>query len=390
MSVSDRHIVHMDLDTFFVSCQRLLDPGLIGKPVIIGSTSDRGVVSTCSYEARYFGVRSAMPMKQALQRCPHATLVRGDMDLYTKKSQEVTQIIQEVAPIYEKSSIDEFYLDASGMDKFFGTYDWTNELTQKITKETGLPISFGLSENKTVAKIATSEGKPEGRIQVDHHLIQHFLNPLSIGKIPMLGPKTQEELHRIGIRRIETLSKTPVDFLEILFGKNGKTIHLKANGIDNSPVVQYSEAKSISTERSFDKDTLDLKGIQALLVKFVEELCYKLRKDEKVCSSVTVKIRYTNFDTHTQQSSFPYTGSDEIIIHKVRALFDKLYERRMRIRLIGVKLSGLVQGGHQINLFEDTGEKIALLQAMDTIKNRYGKNSVMRASGFNALKRNNE
>lgn len=389
MTLPARNIVHMDLDTFFVSCQRLIDSSLIGKPVIIGGSSDRGVVASCSYEARYYGVRSAMPMRQALQRCPDAVLVRGDMDYYAQKSNEVTQVIKESAPIYEKSSIDEFYLDVSGMDQFFDTYKWTSELMGKVVNETGLPISFGLSGNKTVAKMATTEAKPKGKLHIEESQIQHFLDPLSVSKIPMVGTKTKQELFRVGIKKIATLSQTPVEFLEQLFGKNGRVIYQKANGIDDSPIVPDHEANSISKERSFDRDTLDLKGIQALLSQFVEELCYKLRKEGKVCSKVALKIRYSNFDTYTKQCSFAYTGSDHIILKNVKLLFDRLFERRMRIRLIGVKLSGMVHGAHQINLFEETQDDIALLQAMDEIKHRFGTQSVMNASGFGALKRNN-
>ena len=389
MSLPIRNIAHVDLDTFFVSCQRLIDKRLIGKPVIIGGTSDRGVVASCSYEARYYGVRSAMPMKQALQRCPDAVLVRGDMDLYSKKSAEVTQVIKESAPLYEKSSIDEFYLDLSGMDRFHNTYKWVTELTSHIINETGLPISFGLSGNKTVAKMATTEAKPEGKLHVAHQYMQQFLNPLSISKIPMVGTKTKQELFRVGIRRIETLSQTPVAFLEQLFGKNGRVIYEKAHGIDNTPIVQDHEANSISKERSFDRDTLDVVGVQALICQFVEDLCYNLRKEGKVCSKVTVKIRYSNFDTHTKQCSFAYTGSDQFILKNAKLLFDRLFERRMRIRLIGIKLSGLVNGAHQINLFEDNQGEISLLQAMDTIKSKYGVHAVRNAGGFNALSRHN-
>ena len=291
MNQSARNIAHMDLDTFFVSCQCLLDNSLIGKPVIIGGSSDRGVVASCSYQARYYGVRSAMPMRQALQRCPDAILVKGDMDYYAEKSDEVTQVIQEAAPIYEKASIDEFYLDVSGMDQFFGTYKWTAELMKKVVKETGLPISFGLSGNKTVAKMATTESKPNGKLYIEEKHIQHFLDPLSVSKIPMVGTKTKQELFRVGIKKIATLSQTPVEFLEQLFGKNGRVIYQKANGIDDSPIVQDHQANSISKEHSFDRDTLDLKGIQVLLCQFVEELCYKLRKEGKVCSKVAGKIR---------------------------------------------------------------------------------------------------
>ncbi|MTI30655.1 DNA polymerase IV [Cytophagales bacterium RKSG123] len=376
----------MDLDTFFVSCERLINPSLQGKPIIIGGTSDRGVVASCSYEARYYGVHSAMPVKYARQRCPDAIWIRGDMEMYSQKSTEVSEIIAYKAPLFEKASIDEFYLDISGMDRFFGSYQWTIELRELIVKESGLPISFGLSANKTVAKIATSEGKPNGKKHVPPPEIQPFLNPLSISKIPMIGQASQRLLFRVGIRRIKTLAETPVEILEQLFGKNGRLMHKKANGIDHSAVISEHEAKSLSTEHTFQKDSMDIIGIKALLTAFSEKLCYQLRKENKVCSVIAVKIRYNNFDTHSRQCKIPYSASDNLIIERAKELFDKIYERRMRIRLIGLRLSGLAGGGHQINLFDDTHKKVALLQATDQIRHRFGKYAIQRASAFNALK----
>src|SRR5210317_1256504 len=184
--VHNRSIVHMDLDTFFVSCERLLDSRLNGKPVLIGGTSDRGVVASCSYEARRFGIHSAMPMRMAKQLCPEAVILRGNSGIYSKYSTMVTDIIKENVPLYEKSSIDEFYIDLSGMDKFFGSYKLASELRNKVIKETGLPISFGLSINKTVAKIATGEAKPNNKIRISKGTEKPFLAPLSIRKIPMV------------------------------------------------------------------------------------------------------------------------------------------------------------------------------------------------------------
>jgi DNA polymerase-4 len=375
----DRTIVHMDLDTFFVSCERLVNSELNGIPLIIGGSSDRGVVASCSYEARHFGVRSAMPMKMALRLCPQAKIVKGDMELYSNQSKIVTEIISEQAPVIEKASVDEFYLDISGMDKFFGSYKWTNKLSQRITKETGLPISFGLSLNKTVSKIATGEGKPQGKIQVEKKSIKPFLNPLSIKKIPMLGNVTFVLLSRIGVRQIETLAQMPVEYLQSLLGKNGKDIWKKANGIDENPVEPYSERKSLSKERTFEQDSIDLVQIKALLVGMVESLAFQLRKENWLTSCVVVKIRYTNFDTEAKQSKIAYTSCDHILIEQVKLLFDKVYTRRMRLRLVGVSFTGLVRGNYQINLFEDTTELINLYQAMDKMKKRFGENSIKRS-----------
>ncbi len=384
-----RSIAHIDLDTFFVSCERLVNSQLENIPIIIGGSSDRGVVASCSYEARQFGVRSAMPMRFALQLCPEARVVKGDMELYSKKSQLVTEILSSEAPLLEKASIDEFYMDVSGMDKFFGTYHWTDNLVKLVEKETGLPLTFGLSINKTVSKMATTEAKPHGKPYIGNENVQGFLNPLSVKKIPMIGSATYQVLSRIGIRRIQTLAEMPVSFLEKLLGKNGLTIWKKANGKDEAPVVPYVERKSISTEQTFLKDTMDLHGLRALLVKMVEKLAFQLRKEGKLTSIVAVKVRYSNFDTHTQQCRLPYTSSDHILIKNIHGLFDKVYERRMMLRLIGVRFSGLVRGHYQIDLFSDTPQMISLYQAMDKMKARYGKDVVMRGICMDALKRDN-
>jgi len=378
----DRNIVHMDLDTFFVSVERLQNSKLNGVPVIIGGGSDRGVVSSCSYEARSFGVHSAMPMKLARSLCSEAVVIRGDMELYSKYSGMVTEIIAEDAPVYEKASIDEHYIDITGKDRFFGSQKWTHELRQRIIRETGLPISCGLSVNKTVSKIATGEAKPNGEKEVQGRLIKPFLSPLSIRKIPMIGQKTYQLLRSMGIVRIGTLSEIPQEMMEKLLGKNGIEIWKKANGIDHTPVMQYSERKSISTERTFEQDSTDIVRMRELLAVMVEKLCYELRSKQRLTSCITVKIRYSNFDTHTLQKRIPYTSFDHVLIPMAKELFEKNYQRRMLIRLIGVKFSHLVQGVQQLNMFEDTPEMVNLYLAVDKMRNRYGKDAVGRAVGI--------
>jgi DNA polymerase-4 len=378
----ERNIVHMDLDTFFVSVERLKNNKLIGKPVIIGGSSDRGVVSSCSYEARKFGVHSAMPMKMARVLCSDAYYVKGDMELYSRHSRLVTDIIAESAPVYEKASVDEHYIDISGMDKFFGCLKWSQELRQKIIKETGLPISFGLSVNKTVSKIATGEAKPNGGREVGSPYVKNFLSPLSIRKIPMIGSKTYHLLRSMGLATIGTLSQIPPDMMEKLLGKNGMVIWKKANGIDHSPVVQYSERKSISTERTFDNDTTDVRYLRELLTSMVEKIAYEMRKKQRLTSCITVKIRYSNFDTHSLQKRIPYTSFDHELIPIAHELFERVYQRRMLIRLIGVRLSHLVQGVQQLNMFEDTPEMVNLYLAVDKLRNRYGRDAVQRAAGL--------
>ena len=381
---NERNIVHMDLDTFFVSCERLIDSKLNGKPVLIGGTSDRGVVASCSYEARRFGIHSAMPMRMAKQLCPEAIVLRGNTGIYSKYSDMVTEIIKEDVPLYEKSSIDEFYIDLSGMDKFFGCHQLASELRSRIIKETGLPISFGLSINKTVSKIATGEAKPNNQIRIDSGLEKPFLAPLSVRKIPMVGEVTYKSLCDLGIKRIKTVQEMPFEMMSKVLGKNGSSIWKKANGIDNSPVVQYQERKSISTERTFDRDTTDVTKLKTILTAMAQELTYQLRNGNKLTACVSVKIRYSDFQTYTMQKRIPYSASDHSIFPVVFDLFRKLYQRRLLVRLIGVNFSHLVEGGHQINLFEDNDKVINLYQAMDRIRKRYGSRAVINASGLGA------
>ena len=382
MNVQNNTIVHLDLDTFFVSVERLTNSALIGKPVIIGGLSDRGVVASCSYEARKFGVHSAMPMRMALTLCRDATVIRGDMDLYSKLSREVTDVIADCAPAYEKASIDEHYLDITGMDRFIGSYKWSHELRSRIIRETGLPISFGLSVNKTVSKIATGEGKPNGEKEVPRDLVRPFLNPLSIKKIPGVGDKTCHLLHSMGVFTIHTLSDIPPEIMQNVLGKSGIDIWRKANGIDFNPVVRYSEEKSISTERTFDIDTIDIQMLERLLTGMVEKIAFKMRQSQKLASVVTVKIRYANYDTNTLQKKIAYTSFDHVLMDTARELFRRLYERRMLIRLIGFKLGGLIGGVQQLDLFDDNEKMIKLYLSMDKIRMRFGSDAVHRASGM--------
>nr|MCU0408423.1 DNA polymerase IV [Bacteroidales bacterium] len=379
-----------DLDTFFVSVERLRNSRLNGKPVIIGGMSDRGVVSSCSYEARRYGVSSAMPMKMARIMCPDAIIIRGDMELYSNYSNIVTDIIASKAPLYEKASVDEHYVDLTGMDRFYGCYKWSHDLRQLIISETGLPISIGLSVNKTVSKIATGEAKPNGEIEVAKEIVLPFLDPLSIRKIPMIGQKTYQVLRSMGIATIFTLRNIPVEMIEKLMGKNGTEIWKRANGIDSTPVISYSEQKSISTEHTFDKDTTDIKRLNQLLNTMVEKIAFDLRRQEKLTSCVTVKIRYSNFDTHTLQKRIPYTSFDHVLSETARELFGRLYQRRMLIRLIGVRFSHLVRGVQQLDIFDDTPEKVSLYLAMDRIRRRFGRNAVRRASGVMTIEEREE
>ncbi|MBL4904519.1 MAG: DNA polymerase IV, partial [Flavobacteriaceae bacterium] len=330
----ERSIVHMDLDTFFVSCERLIDSRLNNRPVLIGGTSDRGVVASCSYEARKFGIHSAMPMRMAKQLCPEAIVLRGNSGIYTKYSKLVTDVVADAVPLYEKSSIDEFYIDLTGMDKFFGCHQLASELRQRIMRETGLPISFGLSINKTVSKIATGEAKPNNEIKINSGTEKYILAPLSVRKIPMVGEKTYNSLCDLGIKRIKTVQEMPINMMIKVFGKHGGSIWKKANGIDNTPVVKHHERKSISTERTFDKDTTDINKLRSLIIAMAENLIFQLRRGNKLTSCVTFKIRYSDFQTYTKQKNIPYSSSNESILPIVMELYKNLYQRRLLVRLV--------------------------------------------------------
>jgi DNA polymerase-4 len=321
-----------------------------------------------------------MPSKMAKQLCPHAIFVKGDMDLYSKYSGMVTDIIKEKAPVVEKASIDEHYLDVTGMDTYIKhSMLWTHELRQLITKETGLPISYGLSINKTVSKVATNEAKPNGEREVETGTEKCFLSPLSIRKIPGIGDKTYLLLRNMGVEKVQTIQQMPIEMMGRVLGESGLTLWKKANGIDNSPVEPYSEQKSMSTETTFDRDTTDIEKLKSVLIGMVDTLAFDLRKARKVTACVTLKIRYSDFQTYTFQSRIPYTAADHIILDKVLELFKKNYSRRILIRLIGIKFSNLVSGHSQIDLFDDSEEKIKLYLAMDKIRLRYGSDAILRA-----------
>lgn len=383
----ERNIIHLDLDAFFVAVERRNNKALVGRPLIIGGSSRRGVVAACSYETRQFGVHSAMPMYLALQLCPDAKVISGDMESYSQCSHEVTEIIAEAAPMFEKSSIDEFYIDASGMDRYFGAFQWALELQKKINKESGLPISLAMSRNKLVSKVATGEFKPEAKHNVLAGTEQAFLSPLAVEKIPMIGKQTASFLYDMGVRTVATLREMPLKFLMSAFGKNGLSLWNKAHGVDDSPVVPYAEQKSISTECTFEEDTIDVKRLQSILIAMVEKVAFQLREQKKLASCVTVKIRYSNFDTETKQIHIPYTSSDHILLNTVTELFKRLYNRRMLIRLVGVRLSSLVHGSHQISLFDDTAESINLYEAIDFIKHKHGVEKLIRATTLGVNRR---
>jgi DNA polymerase IV len=265
------------------------------------------------------------------------------------------------------------------MDRFFGCFKLAHELRQRIIQESGLNISMGLSQNKTVSKIATGEAKPNNEKQIPLGEEKSFLSPLSVRKIPMIGEKTSQTLYNMGVKKVHTLQQMPAQLLEATFGKNGKMIWEKANGIDLSPVVPYSEAKSISSENTFEEDTIDTRLLEATLIAMTEQLSTKLRQKGQLTACVTVKIRYSDFETHSIQQRIPYSSADHNLLPLVKQLFQKLYTRRLLIRLVGVRFSNLVYGNYQIQLFEDSQQQIQLYQALDKLNVKYGDKTVCRA-----------
>jgi len=375
-----RHIAHFDLDSFFVSVEQLKDARLKGRPVAVGGTSDRGVIASCSYEARKFGVHSAMPVRLAKRLCPELLMVKGDYEAYSRYSTQVTDIIADSVPLFEKSSIDEFYIDLTGMDKFFGAEKYTDELGTKIKKNSGLTISHALASNKLISKVATNEVKPAGRIAVPLGGEKAYLAPMPIRKLPMIGEKTGELLRQMGVATIDILSQVPLEMMTNLLGKNGIELWRRANGIDETPVVPYREAKSIGTENTFDADTINIEFLHKELVRMTGKIAFDLRSNNQLAGCITVKIRYSDFQTVTRQAMIPYMASDHLLLQKAKELFTQLYERRLLVRLIGVRLSHLVPGNYQIHLFDDTQEQIKLYQAVDSIKKQFGENLLMRAA----------
>lgn len=374
-----RHIAHLDLDTFFVAVEHLRNPKLIGKPVLIGGSNARGVVASCSREARRFGIHSGMPMYKALNLCRESIVVKSDYEAYSKASALVTEIVKDSVPMFEKASIDEFYIDLTGMDKYYGCYKFTGELQRKVNRESGLPVSWAVASNKLISKVATNEVKPKGQIEIPFGFEKPYLAPLSVMKLPGVGKETGFKFLKMGVETIKTLSEIPVDMLENLMGKNGQELWRRANGIDHSPVVPYSEQVSISTEQTFQTDTIDMNALEAILVRMTESVAFELRSQNRLAGCITVKLRYTDFQTFTKQKAIPYTNSDHALITTVKELFLKLYERRVLVRLLGVRLTHLIAGTYQINLFEDTQEMIRLYQSIDSIKKQFGEDKIVRA-----------
>ncbi len=381
LSVADflHHIAHFDLDSFFVSVEIRNNPSLKGKPVLVGGY-ERGVVAACSYEARKFGIHSAMPMKKALQLCPQAIVTNSSRSDYSKYSRWVTEIIASKVPLFEKASIDEFYIDLTGMDKFFGVSQYAQDLRQLITSETGLPISCGLASARFIAKMATTEAKPNGFLEIPHGKEKDFLWPLGIEKINGVGKQTEQNLKSYGIYTIEDIAKTPMELMERYAGKWGEALWHKAHGIGSTEITTDWEQKSMSHENTFDTDYTDVDFLHKELVRLTEKTAYSLREDEKLTGCVTVKIRYSDFETTSRQETVDYTALDDVLIAKVKDLFNKSYQKDRAVRLLGVRFSQFIPFTMQMSLFENNAEKLNLYKAVDDIKNQFGSKLISKAA----------
>ena len=383
MQSARRHIAHLDLDAFFVEVECLRDPSLRGKALIVGGTRDRGVVTTCSYEARRFGVRSAMPMARAVQLCPNATVLPGSRGEYSRFSRWVTDIISARAPLFEKASIDEFYIDLTGMDRFHDPLEWSIDLRKRITEETGLPISFGLASNKMVAKIATGEAKPNGYLRVLPGQEAAFLSPLPVGAIPGVGGHTERSLHELGISTIGDLAAYPAEVLAARLGPSAAAgLQRRARGEHEGEVEPWHEAKSVSTEHTFGENIGDASVLRAELVRMTEKVAWQLREQDRMSGCLTVKVRYPDFETVSRQSSIPYTCYDDELIPVAHELFRQLYRTDRKVRLLGVRLSELTSGARQSNLFSDEVRKSQLYRAIDAVKDRFGRDALTRGGSM--------
>ena len=381
METKQHHIAHFDLDSFFVSVEIINNPSLKGKPVLVGGY-ERGVVAACSYEARKFGIHSAMPMKKAMQLCPHAIITNSSRSEYSKYSRWVTDIIASKVPNFEKASIDEFYIDMTGMEKFFGVSKYTRELRQQVMKETGLPISCGLSSARFISKMATNEAKPNGFLEIPHGKEKEFLWPLPISKINGVGKQTEQTLKDLGLYTIEDIAKIPLEVMERYVGKWGESLWQKAHGIGSVEVDNNWEQKSMSHENTFDRDYTDTEFLHSELVRLTEKTAYSLREDEMLTGCVTVKIRYKDFETTSRQETIDYTALDDQLIAKVKDLFNKSVQKGRPIRLLGVRFSQLIPFTMQMSLFDNNVEKLNLYKAVDDIKNQFGSKLVGKASSI--------
>lgn len=370
-------ILHVDMDAFFVSVELLERPELRGKPVVVGGRPDqRGVVTAANYEARKYGIQSAMPLRTAGRLCPHAVFLDGHHAKYTQWSDRVATILAKFSPIVEMVSIDEAYLDLAGTERLHGPpLAAADKLLRTIASETGLPCSAGLAKTRLVAKVASDQGKPRGLVWVPAGREAQFLAPLSVRKIPGIGKVTEKALRALGIETVEQIAALPQEKLEKIFGQWGTALYRKARGGDSYEFVLDAEPKSISQNHTFNEDTDDLQALEGVLSHLSQKGCKRLREAGLAARTLTLTIRYQGFDTHTRSKTLTEAASLDAAIHAVfQELFRRNLDRKRKVRLLGVNLSGFTHGGQQFDLLQaGQREKLEkLTEVADRLRDRFG------------------
>ena len=381
-----RCIFHVDLDAFFVSVEVLHDPSLKGKPVVVGGNPDsRGVVSAASYEVRKYGVHSAMPLSQARRLCPQAVFVSLHFKRYVEASRTFMSLLETVSPVIEPMGIDEAYLDVSDMvDDFNAARTLAVELKARVHDELGLVASVGIAPCKIVAKVASDHDKPDGLVVVRPGAEADFLAPLPIGKLPGIGKKTGESLHNIGVETLGQLAALPDDILRVAFGRYGEVLRRHARGLDNSRVESRGEPKSMSRETTFDTDTREIGFLRVALRSMSEQLSRDLTRHAKQTSTVTVKLRWEDFQTVNRQESLKTQSSAAPELYEAanRLLVHLMSGSEKRVRLIGLKVSNLAGPERQLDMFSpETARVQGLDKAISEIREKYGNNAIRQMRG---------
>jgi DNA polymerase-4 len=373
--------MHIDLDAFFVSVEVVLNPELKGKPVVVGGRPDaRGVISAASYEARAYGLHSAMPLKTASRLCPQAIFIEGNFQRYREASKKFMAILADFSPFVEPMSLDEAFLDVTGFESLHGTIrKMAISIKQQVMNEQGLCASIGIAPCKVVAKVASDYSKPDGLIEVKHGEERDFLAPLPVGKLPGVGKQAQKRLKELGVITIGQLASIPLKTLSGHFGITGTTMHNAANGIDNRKVEPPGTAKSISRETTFKEDTNNIEFLKSTLRYLGEKIGADLRRRERRAKCVTLKIRFSDFTTSTRSQTLrqPFDSNDIIFSTGARLLEKAVQTGKKPVRLLGIGISGIVEPGGQMSMLDTNGKQIVQLnKTIDDIRDKYGFSSI--------------
>ncbi len=382
-SVIPRRCLHLDMDTFFVSVERLLDPALNGRPVIVGgSPFQRGVVAGCSREVRAFGVHSGMALSAAYERCPRAIFLPPNHAHYAEYSERVAELLADAAPVLEKASIDEFYLDISGCERALGREEaWSAQLKRTITGELHLPLTYGIARNKLVAKVATTVGKRTGDTRVPDGCEEPFLAPHPIRILPGVGEVLERELVDLNMLRIGDITLLSERTFVRMYGKSGRTLHEHARGIDHSPIVPYRRRKSVGSEHTFEEDVLEPRILLATYKRIAARVGRDLRAHRFLTRTVTIKLRYADFVTVTRTLHCEYTNADHVLHALAERAFRDLHTRRVRVRLVGISTSDFIDDYEQLFLFSEEEQKYdRLYEGLDLIRDRFGRDAITYAS----------